>query len=540
MAPIDYDEIEKALKYWNRDIEPHGVRHVGDNYRILADPTYRGEKRIEDETVDLVLTDAPYCSNVKYNITLNSESQLFAYRDTWKWSPQTQHEYNELMKVDKTNPDIVRTIGQFYDKFFDERLDMLSYLVSMCYRLIPIRKTMKRTASIYFQCDQTASHYIKDLLDSIFGWKNFRNEIIWCYTGPGPTTNYFRKKNDRIFFYSKTDDYYFNEKIRIPYKAKYTSARGLHGKNYDDEEMKRYRHSLGKVPEDWWTDITNVSQWRDELVGFPTQKPEALVARMIEASSKPWDVVFDPFCGSGTTPLVAEKLKRRWIASDISSGAIAIMDYRFRKYNQRFRFGPAEGVSKTYDDLYDDYMEIENYTGSEQLEMRRNFQWRVMWLLNAIPSDKKMKLGKDGGIDGHRMFRLPNEKVLKMIIEAKSGNISVKDVGYFESRLRLKKAQMGVMVYFKKPTSLAFKDAKNFGLIDQPAGCYIPLCPKIQMIDIRDLLDAEVNHKPIPLMVPSLPDITIERNLKKQKRKMKFEDNDRSEYPNRDRLSKWV
>jgi len=198
-----------------------------------------------------------------------------------------------------------------------------SYLAMMYERLKLMHDLLADDGSIYVHCDWRVNSYLKLILDNIFGIKNFRNEIIWCYTFPGRAVFDFQKRHDNILRYSKNTTCIFNpDSIRVAYKADFTTARGVQGSHNYSETFQRERHLKGKVPESWWADISNVSSWRKELLDYPTQKPEAFLERIINASSNEGDIVCDIFGGSGTTAAVAEKLGRKWIVADLGRFAI--------------------------------------------------------------------------------------------------------------------------------------------------------------------------------------------------------------------------
>ena len=207
---------------------------------------------------------------------------------------------------------------------FDDRWQSLDkYLKFMEARAVEMRRVLKDTGSLYLHCDPTASHYLKVMLDGVFGIKQFRNEIIWCYTGASrQDKNHFPRKHDAIYYYSKSDKAKFhNDKVRIPYKK--LSPKGFNN-TLSPEELREYL-DRGKVVEDYWVDIH-----RNVKIDYPTQKPLALYARMIKASSHQGDVVLDPFAGSGTTLDAAESLGRKWIGIDIGDEAIEIIQTRLR------------------------------------------------------------------------------------------------------------------------------------------------------------------------------------------------------------------
>lgn len=191
---------------------------------------------------------------------------------------------------------------------------MLSYLSYMAERIADMHRLLKDTGSIYLHCDPTASHYLKIIMDEVFGKENFRNEIVWCYTGPSRANKFFPKKHDYLLFYTKSNEWVFNaDSVRVPYvkletgntSGIFKSAHTLSGK--------------GKIPESWWTEFSLVGRIKNERLGYPTQKPLALLKRIITASSNQGDLVLDPFCGCGTTIEAAHLLKRNWVSIDISS-----------------------------------------------------------------------------------------------------------------------------------------------------------------------------------------------------------------------------
>ena len=208
------------------------------------------------------------------------------------------------------------------------RLD--AYLLNMATRLIPMRRVLANTGSIYLHCNPTASHYLKLVMDAIFGTKNFRNEIIWAYRGGGTPENDFAKKHDVIFRYSKTSNVTFNvDAVRVPYsqaskdRLRYRARSFRRNGTYDNYEQ----HPGGKHPEDWWV-LQPIMPSAKERLGYPTQKPLALLERIISASSNVDDIVLDPFCGCGTAAHAAESLGRRWVGVDISPFATGLVRNR--------------------------------------------------------------------------------------------------------------------------------------------------------------------------------------------------------------------
>ncbi len=231
--------------------------------------------------------------------------------------------------IDLIYCDILYGTGHKYKEYEDLKCDREIIEEFYIPRIKQMYRTLKITGSIYIHLDWRISHWIRCLMDDIFEYKNFRNEIVWCYTFPGRDNKNFQKRHDTILRYSKSNDFVFNSNdIRVQYKAKFTAARIPQGAyDYSINEQKE-RHEKGKVPESWWADISNVSSWRKELTGYSTQKPETLLKRIILASSNKGDLVADFFCGSGTTGVVCKKLDRRYLLCDNSETAIRITKKR--------------------------------------------------------------------------------------------------------------------------------------------------------------------------------------------------------------------
>lgn len=261
----------------------------GDNLQVMSHllKEFRGK-------VDLIYIDPPFDSGADYK-----------------------------RKVKLKGKEIKNDHSSFEQKQYGDIWSNDEYLQFMYERLIICRELLSNTGSIYLHCDWHRGQHLRMIMDEVFGPDHFVNEIIWCYTGPSPVKTHFPKKHDNIFLYGKTSDFTFNaDSIRLPYKATFTMERGLHGVKSTNEAELREIFDKGKIPEDWWADMSNVSSYRDELVGYPTQKPEAILSRVIKASSNPCDLVFDFFMGSGTTQAVAMKLGRRFIGADINLGSI--------------------------------------------------------------------------------------------------------------------------------------------------------------------------------------------------------------------------
>ena len=279
-----------------RSVDKSRRLYGGDCLKIL--PT------LEAKSVDLIYLDPPFNSNADYA----------TFTDSWDWqAPIHEPIYEALLAhktISKTAEGLMAILG---------RCGMLAYLLFMAERLLAMQRVLKKTGSIYLHCDPTASHYLKIVMDSIFGADNFCNEIIWHYTGGGRSKAYFSRKHDVIFWYSNGAKPRFNiDAVRVPYKETSGYAKGgikaKSGKHYAP-------HPKGTPIDDVW-DIPMVNPMAKERFGYPTQKPLTLLERIITASSDEGDVVLDPFCGSGTTLIAAEELKRNWLGIDVSPLAI--------------------------------------------------------------------------------------------------------------------------------------------------------------------------------------------------------------------------
>ena len=270
---------------------------------------------MNSETIDLIATDPPFNKGRDFHATPDSLADGASFEDRWRWVDDVQPEWLDAIRGDEDLRPVWQVIDAAYGASGE---DMAAFLCFLGVRLIEMRRVLAPHGSIYVHADDTAGAWIKALMDSIFGRRNFRNAIKWCYTGPSAAKNWFPRKSDTILFYAKSSVTPFNaDAVRLPYVAEFTAARGVHGANKGT--ASRERHERGRVPTDWWADgfLSNVSAWRKERTGYPTQKPVALYERIIAASSNPGDVVLDPFCGCATTPIAAERLGREWIGMDL-------------------------------------------------------------------------------------------------------------------------------------------------------------------------------------------------------------------------------
>ena len=278
-------------------------------------PVLRG---MNSGSVDLIATDPPFNKGKDFHATPDSLAKGAKFQDRWSWADDVEQAWVDQIADDW--PAVMQVITSARASYGE---DMGAFLCFMGVRLLEMRRVLKDTGSLYLHCDPTASHYLKALLDAIFGRRLFRNEIAWCYTGPQRTVRHFPRKHDAILFYSSPDATFNRDAVRIP--SKWNQLGG-----FSDPDV--VRENKGKVPEDWWP-MTFGPNTR-ERVGYPTQKPVALYERIIRASSDEGDVILDPFAGCATTLVAAERLGRQWIGIDLWEGAAAIVRQRMEDSRQ--------------------------------------------------------------------------------------------------------------------------------------------------------------------------------------------------------------
>ena len=289
---------------------------IADNLDIM-----RG---IDSECIDLIYLDPPFNTKKQYKAPIGSPAEGASFKDIWTDEDVRDGWYSEIAEDYPQIHQIILAAEHTYDH------SMMIYLMAMGIRLIEMQRILKPTGSIYLHCDPTASHYLKLVMDSLFGNQNLRNEIVWCYRGAGYPKKDFGRRHDIIFRYSKGAEYIFNlDDVREEY-AETTKARFKHyigNKRKQGDFGLQKLNPLGKHPDDWWQ-IQPIAPSAKERLGYPTQKPLALLDRIIKASSNEGDVVLDPFCGCATACVAAERLGRQWIGIDISPSAETITKLR--------------------------------------------------------------------------------------------------------------------------------------------------------------------------------------------------------------------
>lgn len=430
-----------------------GRLYFGDCLEVMRED-------MADETVDLIYLDPPFNSKRLYNAYIGG-AQWVAFDDTWKWSEAEQDFHEIAGKVDMA--DTMEGLRRLLSEG-----PQLAYLSYMANRLRECFRVLKPTGSLYLHCDPTMSHYLKIVLDGLS--RNLppgggvKNEIIWCYKLGGRPRRGWPKKHDVIFFCTKSKEFIFNsDLIRIPYDSTggyISSGRKIVG-------GKEYRvNPLGKVPEDWWP-IPAINRQSKERQGYPTQKPIELLQRIIKASSNKGDLIFDPFCGCGTTIEVAISERRKWIGIDICVNACKVIENRLTStfeagfYNVEFN-----GMPRTRDDAL-------------VLARREPFKFE-RWaasLVDGLEANKK-QVG-DGGIDGRGRFPVRKGVFIDVVSQVKGGSTQPRDIQAFNTARQQVGADIGIFTCFEDKVTQKMRDvAVNVGRFRE--------VPCIQIFTVED------------------------------------------------------
>jgi site-specific DNA-methyltransferase (adenine-specific) len=469
--------------------------YYGDNLDIL--PEY-----IPDESVDLVYLDPPFNSNRNYSVIFSkhdtseddNQAQIQAFEDTWHWTPATDIQFGEFIEY---APNQAADALTAFHTLLGEN-DAMAYLTNMAPRLLELHRVLKSNGSLYLHCDPTMSHYLKVLMDAIFGVRNFQNEIVWCYEIGGRSKQRWARKHDIILFYSKSAKFKFDwtavkteRKPGTHMKVSVDTDGRAYQEKTDRKTGKVYRYYLdeGAMPPDFWVGIQQLNREAAERLGYPTQKPLALLERIIEASSDPGDVILDPFCGCGTTVDAAQRLNRKWIGIDVTYIAVDLIV-------KRLRHTYGNSIAQTFDvDGIPRGME-----GAHALFEKSPFdfeRWAVS-LIGAQPNEKQVG---DKGIDGVARFRLDSKnKFGKILVSVKGGKtLNPGMVRDLSGTVEAQKAQMGILITLE-PATKGVRDAINHG------GNYVHPAnnqpfPKLQHITVGELLDGNRPKMP-PTTLP--------------------------------------
>ncbi len=502
--------------------------YYGDNLDVLR-------RYIQDESIDLVYLDPPFKSDQDYNVLFAEQdgsraaAQIKAFGDMWQWDEASARAYQEVVEAGGR----VSQVLQSFRGFLGEN-DMLAYLAMMAPRLVELRRALKPTGSLYLHCDPTASHYLKLLLDAIFGPPNFRNEITWRRTTAHSDSSRYGANTDIILFYTKSGHWTWNPQYQSysdAYKARFRfidsdgrawtddnlTAKGLSGGGYEYEykgarslwrvplttmqrldaegrlhftksggiRRKRYWDEMkGRPVQALWDDIDPINSQAKERLGYPTQKPEALLERIIKASSNEGDIILDPFCGCGTAIAAAQKLHRSWIGIDITHLAIGLIKHRLRD-----TFG--EDITQSYEVIG----EPVSLPDAEVLgkDDPFQFQWWALGLVGARPVEQKK--GADQGIDGRLYFHdeRAGAKTKQIIFSVKAGRTSVPHVRDLRGVIERENAEIGVLLSLQEPTKPMRTEAMGAGFYESPWGTHHP---RIQLLTVTDLLLGKGVNRP--------------------------------------------
>ncbi|WP_135501707.1 site-specific DNA-methyltransferase [Roseovarius aestuariivivens] len=533
--------------------------YYGDNLAVLRES-------IADESVDLIYLDPPFNSNASYNVLFKgphgneSAAQIEAFDDTWHWTDAAEEAFGEVLRSGNgAAAEMLRAMRSFLGEN-----DMMAYLAMMAVRLLELHRVLKPTGSLYLHCDPTASHYLKILLDAVFGARCFKNEIDWKRTTTHSDAKTWSNNADCILFYAKSEKGFIWNTPREPHSEEYVKSkygrddkdgRGPYhldnmtspsprpkmmyewkgfpfpekGWRYQHETMqrlhdegriwypttetgemdhskrprlKRYLNEMeGGVMGDIWTDIPPLNSQAKERLGYPTQKPVALLERILSASSNEGDVVLDPFCGCGTTVHAAEKLGRNWIGIDVTHLAIGLIEKRLRDAFPKVEF-TTHGVPQDISGARD----MAN-RGRTDKNYYFEFEKWALSLINAQPGNMGKK-GADKGIDGNIYFG----KTDRAIVSVKAGdNIGVGMIRDLRGVIEREKAEIGIFLTLTEPKKTMVAEAAAAGQFQMEG--FEPV-PRIQIVTIEEAL----NLRDRAVRLPARRDDTFKKAAREEDR----------------------
>lgn len=469
----------------------------GDNLDVL-------KRHIRDETVDLIYLDPPFQSGRDYNVLFQENdgtkaaAQIKAFEDTWEWDDVARRSFDDVVSAGGV---VGETLEAFRTMLGGS--PMMAYLSMMAPRLVELRRVLKPTGSIYLHCDVTASAHLRLLMDAVFGAKNFRNEIIWHYYNKmhDSRKRLFPRATDTIMFYVKDVDAPFiyrqlkemRDKPVMQLARKKQDGKIVNARDQDGNVI--YREKVDRTLDNVWRIPTIQPADRKQRMGYPTQKPEALLERIIQASTNEDSVILDPFCGCGTTIAVAQRFKRQWIGIDVTHLAIGLIKSRLLQ---------SYGVQPGKD--YDVIGEPTDLEGARTLalEDRHQFEHWALGLVGARASAKGK--GSDKGIDGVLTFQegAPGTPHRKVLISVKSGKVNSGMVRDLRGTVEREKAAIGVLITLQPASKDMKKEAVDAPLYETPWGKH----GSIQVLTIEELLDGgRIDMPPIRLGGTSIPTI---------------------------------
>lgn len=440
---------------------PKNRLYYGDNLDVLR-------RKIASESVDLCYIDPPFNSKRNYFQIYNNQgaedhAQAQAFVDTWEWGDEAIAGLAWIVDVERLNSGqlTVQTVALI--KGLEQVLgkgSLFAYVVHMALRIVEIHRVLKPTGTFYLHCDPTAAHYLKLVLDAVFCGQggDFRNEIIWSYESGGRAKQDFGRKHDTIFRYAKSDKCKFNgDAVSIPR----AEARKNHMKKQTDKDGRvfwsiksagkvyKYYEDEGVIPSDVWQ-ISHLQQKDPERLGYPTQKPEALLERIVRASSDTGDVVLDAYCGCGTTIAVAQRLGRKWIGIDITYQSISLILKRLE--DRHSGDWPAIEADIKLDGVPRDMASALALANRKDDRTRKEFEKWAVLTFSKNQARINEKKGADAGIDGTAFFLIDKDKNGKAIFQVKSGGATRATVATLNSDRQREGAEFGILITMSAPT----------------------------------------------------------------------------------------
>jgi len=489
--------------------------YFGDNLKVMRE-------FIKDESVDLIYLDPPFNSNASYNILFRSPlepatAQVKAFEDTWRWDTEAQAAFDA---VQQRSPDTFRLLLAL--KSFLDTSDVMAYLAMMAIRLVEMHRVLKPTGSLYLHCDPTASHYLKILLDGIFGGAAYQNEVVWQRATPkGHAFTRFPSSHDVLLAYRKTKQAIWNPQY-IPHREAYIAShyrniepetgrrfrldnclnpnsnrpnltyewngltrvwrwtrdkmQTLHDEGrilYSKSGMPNYKRYLDEMPgspvTSVWTDIAPVNSQADERIGYPTQKPLTLLKRIILAASNPGDVVLDPFCGCGTAIEASAVLDRRWIGIDVTYVAIKVIRDRLKKHLPQEKY-QVRGIPRDVE-------------AARRLAEQTPHEFQN-WAISELGGNSRGK-GGDRGIDGDIVFMTGRDQYGRAIISVKGSKyVAPAALRELIGTVKRERAECGILICFGPPSREMRREAAEAGQVDLSGGNL----PRIRIVTVEELL----------------------------------------------------
>jgi site-specific DNA-methyltransferase (adenine-specific) len=481
-----------------------GDLYYGDNLDVLR-------HKIASESVDLIYLDPPFNSNATYNlIHKESKGQERAFFDTWNWDDSAERAFGELtghapqtVRVSEELSDMMVALKKF---LWRDHRDLLAYLSMMAIRLVELRRVLRPTGSLYLHCDPTASHYLKLILDSIFGHECFRNEIIWRYRRWPTKARRFQRMHDVLLFYTARKDNEHVFETLYGYEKLADSTLKTFGtrKQKADFSSGHRKPSVeagetkGPPLSDFWDledleaegfplsdawEVGVIAPIGKERTGYPTQKPEKLLERVIRASSRPGELVLDPFCGCGTAIAVAQREGRPWIGIDVAIRAIDVVKDRLDKTFPGKR-------------VWTEYGEPSDVDSAAHLAETNpyDFQWWAVRKLGGQPPKGEKKKGGDGGIDGEMTLRdFDADKRRRVIISVKGGRTLTPDfVKALRTTVDMEKADYGILLTMHAPSQGMRDVARDCGTVPWAKPADGKLGHRIRIVTVPEMFAGTV------------------------------------------------